>query len=154
MNVYRIGREEYIRDLSGKGARLFGGRWNKRGIPMIYTSEHRSLAALEVLVHTAVHQVPNDLMLLTLSIPDDLSTITLPADDLPEKWRTFPAPEHLVELGSNWAESQNSLLFRVPSAVVPQEWNILVNPRHEAIKQIKIADVKAFSFDGRLTEKG
>lgn len=150
MNVYRIGREQYIRDLSGEGAKLYGGRWNRRGIPMIYTSEHRSLAALEVLVHTSVHQIPDDLMLLTLSLPGSFKPAAVLIDDLPEGWREFPSPEPLVELGSKWAESNKSALLRVPSAVIPQEWNLLLNPLHKGMKRVEIADVRPFSFDGRL----
>lgn len=150
MNVYRIGREKFIRDLSGEGARLYGGRWNRKGIPMIYSSEHRSLAALEVLVHTSAHQIPDDLMLLTLSLPDDFNTATVIAEDLPDQWREYPAPVHLVELGSAWAESKESVLLRVPSAVIPREWNLLLNTLHDGIKRVEITDLQPFSFDGRL----
>ena len=150
MNVYRIAREKFIRDLSGEGARLFGGRWNRRGTPMIYASEYRSLAALEVLVHTSAHQLPEDLMILTLSLPDEPSPRIVASDDLPDQWRKYPAPQHLAELGSIWAESKKSVLLKVPSAVMPQEWNLLLNPQHEGMSRVEIADITPFSFDGRL----
>lgn len=152
MDLFRIGREKYIRDLSGEGARLYGGRWNRRGIPLLYTSQHRSLAALEVLVHTTVHEIPHDLMLLTLSAPDDLEMKSVQVEDLTANWRDYPAPQFLVDMGSEWAELNESALFRVPSVVIPQEWNILINPLHEELKRIEIADIQPFSFDGRLKE--
>lgn len=152
MDVFRIGREKYIRDLSGEGARLYGGRWNRRGIPLLYTSQHRSLAALEVLVHTTIHEIPHDLMLLTLSVPDDLEMQSSHAENLTASWRDYPAPQFLVDMGLEWAELNKSALFRVPSVVIPQEWNILINPLHEELKRVEIADIQPFSFDGRLKE--
>lgn len=152
MELFRIGRENYIRDLNGEGARLHGGRWNRRGIAMLYASEHISLAALEVLVHTTMPQIPQDLMLLSLSIPGNLEMETVTVKELPDTWRNYPAPQALADLGSKWAESHESLLFRVPSVVIPREWNVLINPRHEKMKKVEIADLQRFSFDGRLAK--
>jgi RES domain-containing protein len=152
MYVFRIGRETFIRDLTGEGARLYGGRWNRRGISMLYTSEYRSLAALEVLVHTPLQQLPKDLMLLTLSVPDNLRMKTVQMNELPKYWRNYPAPDSLVDFGSEWAELNQSVLLRVPSVVIPWEWNVLINPRHEEMKKIEIVELQPFSFDGRLIQ--
>lgn len=150
MHVYRIAREKYIRDLSGEGARLYGGRWNPRGKAVLYTSSHQSLAALEVLVHTSLQSIPPDLHMLTLWIPDETPAKEISLDELPGNWNEYPAPVFLAEIGKTWLNENSKLILKIPSAVIPAEWNVLINPAHELFSEIKIEDVKAFQFDPRF----
>lgn len=150
MDLFRISKKKYIEDLSGEGARKFGGRWNSKGSAVLYTSETESLAALETLVHASIATMPNDLSLLTLSIPDDIQADKIDADQLPDGWRKYPAPNQLATLGNNWIESGASLILKVPSVLVQTEMNILINPNHSNAEKLSIKEVRPFSFDMRL----
>ena len=150
MIVYRIAKKKYIHDLSGTGARLYGGRWNHKGISTVYTSESRSLATVEYLVHVNLAIVPRGLMISSIKIPDRMTPQEVSISDLPANWREFPAPSELAEIGTNWALVNETLLLRVPSAVVEHEFNILINPSHPDFKHVKIIDTKECTFDERL----
>lgn len=130
MVVYRIAKTKYIHDLSGIGARIYGGRWNNKGVPMIYTSESRALATVEYLVHVPLPIVPSDISIASLNMPDGMILREISISDLPANWRDFPAPPELAELGTQWALKNETLLLRVPSVVVEHEFNILINPSH------------------------
>ena len=93
MRVYRIAKTKYIRDLSGTGARMYGGRWNKKGVGILYTSENRALATVEYLVHVSSSIVPAELSIAMIQIPDDISPKEISISDLPANWRDYPAPE-------------------------------------------------------------
>jgi RES domain-containing protein len=150
MKVYRISREKYIRDLSGEGARRFGGRWNKRGVPVIYTSSQESLAALEVLANTPLSSLPDDLYLITLILPESIKIMQIKSPDLPKGWNRYPPPNYLREAGSEWLISRNSLAMRIPSALINSEFNILLNPIQKEMSQIKTGEVRSFRFDQRI----
>ena len=124
------------------GSRLYGGRWNHKGIGIVYTAESRALATVEYLVHVPLSLVPRDLSMATLHIPDGITSKTLATGDLPANWRDYPAPPALADLGMQWALSRETLLLRVPSAVVEQEWNVLINPLHPDISHVTIAQVE------------
>ena len=153
MRVYRIARKRHLNDLTGAGAKTYGGRWNHRGTAILYTSETRSLAMLEFLVHVSWMQAPGDMGLATLEIVNEIQPEILSPADLPEDWRLYPAPPRLADLGSDWVHSQRSLLLRVPSAVVEQEHNILINPGHSDIVRVTVLEVKDLEFDQRLLKK-
>ena len=150
MIVYRIAKTRHIYDLTGTGARLFGGRWNHKGIGMIYTSETRSLASLEFLVHVTHAIFPTDLSIASIKIPDSVSSKEILIADLPDNWNKYPAPLKLADIGTRWALSNETLLLRVPSVVVPHEFNILINPSHPDITKISILKVEQYKFDDRL----
>ncbi len=150
MKVYRIAKEKYINDLSGTGARLYGGRWNNKGIGIIYTSETRALATVEYLVHAALAMIPTDLCIATLEIPDSITAKEILIPDLPANWRICPAPFELARIGNNWALGNETLLLRVPSVVVEHEFNILINPAHPDIKYVIISHIENYRFDNRL----
>jgi RES domain-containing protein len=150
MLVYRIARSKYIRDLSGEGARLHGGRWNQKGTPVLYTSEHQSLATLEVLVHTSLNLIPEDLQLLKLDIPEEVPQESISMDTLPSNWRNYPAPRSLALLGTKWAQSLKSLVLRVPSVISPPDANVLINPHHPSMTSVQVKDITEFKLDGRL----
>ena len=150
MFVYRIAKKKHIRDLSGIGARLYGGRWNRKGIGIVYASESRALSLVEFLVNVPFSILPNKLCIATVEIDDQIHPKEIPLGDLPKNWRKFPAPLELAEIGSKWAVSNESLALRVPSAVVPHEFNILINPSHTDMKHVAIADVEELEMDKRL----
>ena len=150
MKVYRIAKTHYLAELSGSGARIHGGRWNHKGTSMIYTSENRALATVEYLVHVPLSIVPTHLGLATLLIPDKIIPKEIAISDLPGNWRAYPAPAKLAELGTNWATKNESLLLRVPSAVVEHESNILINPLHADMKRVSIFQIERYTIARRL----
>lgn len=150
MLVYRIAKTDYVRDLTGIGAKLYGGRWNHRGTAIIYTSETRALATIEYLVHVSMANVPKGLSMSVLEVPDDPAAETISAESLPKNWRDFPAPPDLADLGTQWAQSRRSLLLAVPSAVVTQEHNILINPLHPEMARVVLRNVENYEMDQRL----
>lgn len=150
MKVYRIATTRYINDLSGGGARRYGGRWNHKGTSMIYTSENRALATVEYLVHVPLSIVPTHLSLATLQISDKITPKAISISDLPGNWREYPVPSRLAELGTNWANKNESLLLRVPSAVVEHEYNILINPLHPDMKHVSVVQIERYTVDKRL----
>lgn len=150
MKLFRIAKEQHVGDLSGIGARLYGGRWNHKGVAVVYASESRALAALECLVHVPMSTIPRDLEMMELVIPKRIIPENIDPADLPPKWRKYPPPQRLATLGSNWVHSNRSLLLRVPSAVVENEFNVLINPEHEDLKRIRTIGPVRFEFDGRL----
>ena len=150
MKLFRIAKEQHARDLSGVGARLYGGRWNHKGVAVVYASESRALTALEYLVHVPMSTIPRDLEIMELVIPKRIIPENIDPADLPPKWREYPPPQSLATLGSNWVHSNRSLLLRVPSAVVENEFNVLINPKHEDLKRIRTIGPVRFEFDSRL----
>ena len=150
MIVYRIAKTPRIRDLSGMGARLHGGRWNNKGIGLVYTSENRSLATVEYLVHVPISIIPENLSIASIEIPIMITQKDVLPGSLPRYWRDYPSPPQLAEIGTKWASSNETLLLRVPSAVVENEFNILINPQHPDMKLISISKIEKFRFDTRL----
>lgn len=144
MLVYRICRDIY-HSLDGEGARLFGGRWNGSGHSVVYASEHISLCVLEQLVHLDVDLIPNNWIVVTIEIPD--KCLGEKVDALPE---TTTA---MRQFGDLWVSEKRSLLLVVPSVVVPQENNILINPHHPEMKGVKVKNISPFKLDWRLPGK-
>ena len=153
MKVYRIAKAKYIDDLSGTGARLYGGRWNNKGIGIIYTSETRALATVEYLVHVPLAMIPTNICIATLEIPDSITAREILIPDLPANWRSCPGPLELSRLGTEWALGNETLLLRVPSVVVEHEFNILINPSHPDIKHVIISRIENYRFDNRLIKE-
>jgi RES domain-containing protein len=150
MILYRVSRSKYAKDLSGEGARIFGGRWNYKGTPVIYAAESRSLAALEALVHMSQAEFLLTRKMISLAIPKSISSKVIQVPDLPKNWRRYPPPFKLGAIGTKWAAEKKSLLLRVPSAVMPHEFNVLINPLHPDMKHVKIHAVESFMLDPRL----
>ncbi len=152
MLLYRIAKKEHVGDLTGAGARINGGRWNYKGTSVIYVSESRSLAALELLVHLDLPALPRDLKIATIEIPGRIKPKEIKESQLPANWRSYPAPSELAEIGNRWASSAISLLLRVPSAIVDHEFNYLINPLHLQMKSVSISRIEDFIFDERLVQ--
>jgi RES domain-containing protein len=117
---------------------------------VVYTSGAASLAALEFLVHLVPDQAPDDLVLIEADVPEGLRLTTLEQSDLPVDWRGYPAPATLAARGAEWLRQAQTAVLRVPSVVVPQEWNYLLNPAHPDFTRVTVATPEAFSFDPRL----
>lgn len=150
MKVYRIALTKNINDLTGIGAQLYGGRWNKKGVGVIYTSESRSLATVEWLVHMPIAYAPKNLNIATIEIPDSIKLKEIKTSDLSASWRNYPAPDEIAEIGTQWVLSNTSLALRVPSVVVEHEFNILINPLHPDMKRVKISNIGSYELDDRL----
>ena len=150
MRVFRITKARYVDDMSGAGARISGGRWNHQGAGIIYTSSTRALATVEYLVHVPAAIIPKNLRIATIEVPGDAIPNRVEPAELPENWRQYPPPPKLAEIGSNWVLSGKSLLLQVPSAVVENEYNVLMNPMHPDMKKVSIADVHSYVLDERL----
>lgn len=150
MRVYRLSRAPYAHELSGKGAALGNNRWNSKGTEIIYTAESRALALTEILVHLNPQLIPKDFRLLEIEIPDDLSSQRVEAMQLPSKWNLNPPLVATQKIGDSFiAESAKALLV-VPSAVVPGDQNILINPHHPRFGEIQIRQNLPFPIDPRL----
>jgi RES domain-containing protein len=152
MKVYRVVSSPRAQDLSGEGARLYGGRWNSQGLPMIYTATTASLAVLETLVHMSMDVFPENLVLVTLEVPDELVQMLAPSQ-LPENWATYPASAEVNEIGDAWAKNETSLGLLVPSSILPQENNLIINPRHPQAGSVRIVDIAPYQVDRRLLKK-
>ena len=150
MKVYRIAQRNFIEDLSGEGARLFGGRWNHKGTSLLYTAESRSLAALEILVHAHNLSSISSLATLILEIPDNVVIDDFTKQySLPEDWNKYPAMSDMQDAVEKWIKSDGFVL-KVPSAIIQEESNYLINPKHKRIADLKILDIQDFSLDERL----
>jgi RES domain-containing protein len=119
---------------------------------VIYASASLSLAALEYLVHIEPLLAPSDLVAMEIEVPDDpgLGAEVGPEQFPPGEWRQCPAPEWQAELGQSWVDDRTFLWLAVPSAIVPQEFNLLVNPLHPRIAGVRVRSTRPFSFDERL----
>ncbi len=151
MLVYRLSRSKYADDLSGTGAAIAGGRWNKKGRAVLYCSEAPALALLEIVVNIPP-MFQSDLQLLTLKIPDE-KVKSIEKEKLPEYWFHYPAPRILAEIAEEFYRDQELLGLKVPSAVVHQQYNILINPRSKHFTEIKVNSLEPFVFDPRLYKK-
>lgn len=139
--------------LTGEGARLFGGRWNRAGVPVVYTSEHLSLAVLEQLVHLneVSHADIAAMRMTALCLQFDaalVSRVTLAS--LPAGWRvSMPTPDTL-DIGDDWIAARRTAVLEVPSVVIPDETNFLLNPAHPMFSRIRVVKTEPFQFDPRL----
>jgi RES domain-containing protein len=148
--AWRITKAKFATEaFTGEGARLYGGRWNSVGIPLVYTSERVSLAALELLIHLQ-SRVPLPAYVVIPATFDQTLVESIDPAALPADWRNNPAPIALADLGDSWAASRRSAVLRVPSAVVPSEGNFLLNPEHPDFTSIRIGSATPFEFDARL----
>ena len=147
MIVYRFTPVQYSNDISGEGSRIYGGRWNSIGLPVVYTSSTISLSLLEILVYSASYDQLQNNILVRIEVPDTASSV-ISGSALPAKW--LNDPDYSRYIGDEFLIQKKSLLLRVPSAIIPEEYNILINPLHPDFKKVKISSAKKFEFDGRL----
>jgi RES domain-containing protein len=153
MLVFRIEREKHLNSaLSGIGASLSEGfRWNSISTRIVYAAESRALAILEVSVHLDLQEdLPTDRYLITLEIPDEVEILELDQMDLPLNWDAKPPIVETQLIGDDFVNQQTAAVLKVPSAVVPEEFNYLINPLHTDAQKIKMTASKQLLFDARL----
>ena len=150
---FRIALRAFADGTPGEGARLYGGRWNPPGVPVLYTSDSVALAALEVMANMSPNfpEPDDDFCRVTYGIPAGTAIRTVDPNTLPTNWQSHPAPLHLAELGRLWSEDKEHLVLKVPSAIVGDSgWNYLFNPRHPDFSTIQMLKKEPFTFDYRL----
>jgi RES domain-containing protein len=150
MILWRLTRRPYA-DLHGRGGELADGRWHTRGRPVIYGASTAALAALEVRVHLDLpfDLLPDDYVLMQVTVPNDIEVRTVEPADLPETWRETDS-QTCRAIGDAWLAERASALLLVPSAIIPFEQNALINPLHPAGARLTVADITPFVWDSQL----
>jgi len=147
MICYRFCHRRYAEDLSGQGSRLFGGRWNSKGLPALYCSSSISLALLEILIHAVSFETLKNQMLVTLAV-DEKEMKATKVSKLKENWQLDLAYSQYI--GDSFLSLQKNLILQVPSAIVAEEFNFVFNPSHSSISHVKVEDIKPYGIDNRL----
>ncbi|MBO0947379.1 RES family NAD+ phosphorylase [Fibrella forsythiae] len=147
MEVYRITRAIYTAQLVASGG---SARWNTRGRFVIYTAGSRALACLENVVHRSGEGLQDLFRVMVINVPDTLPVETITLVDLPPDWSDYQNYDICQALGESWLRRGATPVMRVPSAIVPQEWNYLLNPAHPLFADIRLLRTEAFAFDPRL----
>jgi RES domain-containing protein len=152
MFVYRITKKDHTA-LDGLGGLYGPGRWHKKGFPVIYTSEHASLAAWEKLVHVAgFGNLPNNLLLVKIEIPENTEIQTVPQSILTQGWDSFPFSSETVNYGTSFLQKKEYLVLKVPTVIIPDEFNFILNPLHSGIHKCKVISTIPFLFDTRISK--
>jgi RES domain-containing protein len=144
-----VPEEQAATAFDGEGARLYGGRWNSPGVAMVYASEHQSLAALEVRAHIEKTTMRKRYKCFAIRFDEGLMEL-FDLRALPKVWQQEPPPPSLQLLGDKWVKSGTSTVLAVPSVIIPNEFNYLINPRHPDFAKLKIDLPTDFAFDQRL----
>lgn len=141
-------------DLAGKGAEITGGRWNAKGLPAVYTSESRALACLETMVHLNAGGLPLNRYLVQIDVPEVVwrSAKVVATDELPVGWDAEPPGKASLDFGSAWLRSRDTALMVLPSIIVPEERNVLINPQHPESARIAAKKVRKWLYDPRLSK--
>lgn len=156
MKLFKIEREKYLSTtLSGIGASMDdGNRWNSRFTRLVYTAESRALALLEVAVHLDLSEdLPTDRFLVEIEVPDDVTVQEIRQEILPNNWNEYPPTSSTQAIGDDFVFQNTALLLRVPSCLVPEEFNYLINPHHVEMQGIQVCKTLPMVFDGRLSKK-
>ena len=150
--AWRITKRTRVRTaFSGLGARKYGGRWNSPGTNVVYAAQHQSLAALEMLVHLESAELVWKYVLIGVEI-DEAYVADVSRSRLPRNWQTDPPRAELSLIGDQWAADAKTAVLRVPSALVPDESNFLLNPLHPDFGKLGIGKPVSFRFDSRLAK--
>lgn len=147
MIVYRITLSKLSDQLYASGR---PARWNSAGTFIIYSASSRALACLENLVHRRGEGLDTSFRTLVIEIPDDIKIETFQKDKLPKNWTSMKGQLNTKFIGDGWCRSGNTAVIHVPSAIIPEESNYLINPYHVDFKKIKIKSVEEFQFDNRF----
>lgn len=147
MIVFRITLVRYSDRLQASGREA---RWNSKGVFVIYTAASRSLACLENLVHRSGQGLDRNFKTMIIEIPESVKVQALYPESLQGNWKSYLMQKHTRAIGDNWIKSGDTAVLKVPSAIVPDEYNFLLNPAHQDFAQIKLSGSEDFSFDRRL----
>lgn len=149
LSVWRLVTARFEKSaFSGDGARLYGGRWNRKGVPLIYTAATQSLAMLEMLVQD--EPLRARYVMIEARIPKGVKIDRVKPEELPANWRSIAARDNLQAIGTEWARKRGGAVLAVPSAVIPDETNYLLNPLHAEFRRIRIGKPQRFETDLRL----
>lgn len=157
MTIWRIATDtpDYLADdISGAGAKLTGGRWNRAGTPMLYCAGSIALACLETVVHLKLDGLPLSRYLVAIEVPKsvwDAAALIDPSSHV--GWDALPHGKVSLDAGDQWVASSASLLCRVPSVIVPREDNVLINPRHGDVTRLKFRKLEKWTYDSRLAPR-
>jgi RES domain-containing protein len=150
ITAWRVVHPMYVDDaFSGEGPRRRGGRWNGPGTAIVYTASSVSLATLELIVHNQRTMRLPAYVLFACSFPEAIIE-SVSVDRLPANWRNYPAPAELAQIGDDWLRNTASAVLRVPSAVIEEEVNYLLNPEHRDFRSVDIGQRRPFKLDLRL----
>jgi RES domain-containing protein len=150
--VWRLAPSEFANELDGEGSKLFGARWTSRGRNAVYTSSHLSLSVLEVYVNIP-QELRDDLPVLQaarIAVPDDASTTQVSLEELAGFTAELDPIAASRRVGDGWLDQGDTLVLEVPSVLVPEESNLVLNPAHPRMREVKIVSTRAFHFDPRL----
>ena len=147
MILFRLATRSHARDLSGTGAMLYGGRWNAKGLRMLYTSGNVSLATLEILANLSTPHLSKSFYIVEIDLPESLPIYE---PELPEDWNAFPHAQSTIDIGTQFLKSDEHVCMKVPSAIISTEYNYLLNPLHESFINVKILDIRPMILDQRL----
>ncbi len=153
MIVYRIEREKYLEtSLQGIGASMSKGyRWNSFNTKLVYTAESRALATLEIAVHIDLSEdLPDDRYYVAINIPDDILILEVNINDLPQGWDAKPPTTITQTIGDDFITENEAAILKVPSSIVPQEYNYLINPNHSDFSKISVLNTFKVNFDSRI----
>lgn len=154
MRAWRIAKEKRATDLSGTGAAIEGGRWNDQDVPAVYMGITPAICCLETFVHAA-GEPTFPLKITCFELPAEASLyLSVEAGDLPEGWASLPADRPSMDFGTAWLKSGSHLGLIIPSAILPLELNIVINPNHPAAGQIRVVQIYDFMYDPRMFEVG
>lgn len=150
IQVWRIIHESTLKTaFSGDGSHKHGGRWNSRGYRVIYVADSLALATLEILVHGVPYETLKRFYCIPAKIPEDLIE-QVNQKKLSANWRKDPPPATLQKIGNKWVKDNQSAVLKVPSAVIPVEFNYMINPKHPDVSKIKIGPKQRHALDVRL----
>ena len=147
MLVYRITLGKFSSSLKASGN---PARWNSKDVKIIYTAASRALACLENVVHRTSVGLAGQFRTMTIEIPDEIAITSLKRDQLQERWQEFERYPYTQALGDAWIAEARTAVLQVPSAIIPQEYNYLLNPAHKDFRKIRLVNVEPFEFDGRI----
>lgn len=155
ISTWRIGTDtpDYTADdMQGIGAKITGGRWNRKGSALIYTAHTRALACLETLVHLGSGGLPLNRYLVQIDIPDDVwaARQILSHKTTPVGWDALPAGKVSLDIGSKWLNTAASCILEVPSSIVPEESNLLINPAHPDTARLVATKIRKWCYDARI----
>ena len=149
LTVWRLVTARFSKSaFSGDGARLYGGRWNRKGVPLVYTAASQSLAMLEMLVQD--EPLRARYVMIDARIPKGMTIDRIKVEDLPSDWQDIAARETLRAIGTEWARKRSAAVLAVPSAIISAETNYLLNPLHPDFHRIKAGKPRKFETDLRL----
>lgn len=151
ITAFRVVKEKHAADaFTGEGSRRFGGRWNQKGVAVVYLSDTLSLAALEQFIYLGREGLHIPFVYFTIEIPAHVSVKVIERDSLPKDWRKEPPPNSTKNLGTQRVKSKTSALLRVPAVILPIGFNYIANITHPEFRELKISDPESFTFDSRM----